>query len=306
MLLFLAVSRVFFIINDFYVYPVVYNFDDTIFKFIGGMIQAAGLTLMVFVFEKMFVKKSHFFLTGISIAILIINFLNLILMLPPNILSFINYSVALIIVLIFPYFFFVLIRRTHGEIKKYMSLLLIGLVLYVLGITGGTKIAMDIIGLQVRLIADILKIFGLTTIIIGFYNLPTFGEFDWKEKLREMYIISSDGILIYHYTFSSSNISTDHDLIAGGVYGIKEMLSEMTASKQKLHIIDHEDVKIFFEYGEFVISALICEEERRTVSFKLREFTREFESFFKTALKSWNGNLDLFQPSKALIEKHFS
>ncbi len=83
------------------------------------------------------------------------------------------------------------------------------------------------------------------------------------------------------------------------------MLAEMTASHQKLQVIDHQDVKIFFEYGHFVICAIICQEELKTIRFKLREFITEFEALFSDILQAWNGNVGMLQPTKFLINKVF-
>ena len=174
-----------------------------------------------------------------------------------------------------------------------------------MGILATTKVAMDILGIDIQLMADFLKIGGLVIAIIGLYNLPSFGEFDWKEKIKDLFVINHDGVSLYHHSFSEVPSSPDQDLVAGGVIGIKTLLAEMTASHQKLQVIDHQDVKIFFEYGRFVICAIICQEELKTIRFKLQEFITEFEALYSEILQSWKGDVGIFQPTKFLINKVF-
>jgi hypothetical protein len=305
MLLLLALSRVFYIMNDFYYYSVDYNLQDTIYKYIAQTIQMGALVLLIFVFERLFLSKSHLILTYVTMGLFIVNFINVFYILPDFLFSIINYSLTFVLALLTIYFFYLLAKKAQAEIKKYMSLLLGGLIIYFVGIVATTKVAMDIFGIDIRLVADFLKIGGLVIAIIGLYNLPSFGEFDWREKIRDLYIINHDGVSLYHHSFSEATASPDQDLIAGGVIGIKTMLAEMTASHQKLQVIDHQDVKIFFEYGQFVICAIICQEELKTIRFKLKEFITEFELLFSDILQSWKGDMGIFQPTKFLINKVF-
>lgn len=306
MLLLLAVSRVFYIINDFYYYPVDYNFIDTIYKYIAQTIQMGALVLLIFVFERIFLSNSRYILTYATLGLFGFNVVNIFYLLPGVLFTIINYSLTLVLALLTVYFFYLLAKKAQGGIKRYITLLLGGLIVYFLGILGTTKVAIDILGIDIRLIADFLKIGGLVIAIIGLYNLPSFGEFDWKEKIKDLYIINNNGVLVYHHSFSAMKFSPDQeDLIAGGFIGIKTLVAEMTASNQKLQVIDHQDVKIFFEYGRFVTCAIICQEELKTIRYKLKEFITEFEDLFIDSLQSWKGEVAMFRPTKSLINKVF-
>lgn len=306
MLFLLALSRVFYIINDFYYYPIDYNLTDTLYKYIAQTIQMGALVLLIFVFERIFLTKSRFILTYVTLGLFGFNMINIFYILPGFWFSIINYSLTFVLALLTVYFFYLLAKKAQGGIKTYVTLLLGGLIIYFLGILATTKVAIDILGIDIRLMADFLKIGGLVIAIIGLYNLPSFGEFDWKEKIKDLYIINNNGVLMYHYAFSEVVSSPDQeDLIAGGFIGIKTLLAEMTASHQKLQIIDHQDVKIFFEYGRFVICAIICQEELKTIRYKLQEFITEFEALFADSLESWKGDVGMFRPTKFLINKVF-
>jgi CTP:phosphocholine cytidylyltransferase-like protein len=83
------------------------------------------------------------------------------------------------------------------------------------------------------------------------------------------------------------------------------ILKEMTDSKEKLKVIDHEDKKLLFEYGENFFTTLVTRKALKILRTKLADLTAEIEGVFWETIASWNGNLDVFAPLKTMIRNYF-
>ena len=112
-------------------------------------------------------------------------------------------------------------------------------------------------------------------------------------------------IRIFHYSFSKSEKEQDYDLISSGLTGVKGILGEMIESKQKLRNVDHQDVKIIFEYGKFTTIALITYENLRIYYPKLASLSAQFENLFQDVLPNWTGETEIFLPASQLIGEIF-
>ena len=95
------------------------------------------------------------------------------------------------------------------------------------------------------------------------------------------------------------------ELRAGGFLGITTLLKEMAQSETPLNIIDHGDLKIMLEHGEDVLLVLYVREEMRIYREKLEILRKRIENLFEDILKSWDGNLNIFQPIMPMITEIF-
>ena len=77
-------------------------------------------------------------------------------------------------------------------------------------------------------------------------------------------------------------------------------------TKKQLRKIDKEGANLIFTYGKYHITTLITSMDLPVLIKKLDEFSREFEHRFEPSLKSFAGNVGIFEPTKFLIEKYFS
>jgi len=155
---------------------------------------------------------------------------------------------------------------------------------------------------------DVLLIISSTLVIfgIGIYTLkiPPNAELEWHQKIIALLIINSqNGITLYDYSFGPA--LEESDLIAGGLIGISSIIQEMTKSETKLKIIQQEQAIILLEHGVFVTIALISREDLQILRKKLNELIVKFELLFKAQLVNWTGNIEIFQPAKALVEETF-
>ena len=298
----LALSRIFYIIHDFYYYDVPYNFIDTELKYIAQIIQTVGVTILIYAMEKIFSKKHV--VSFLCFILLIFNVIGFFGLTSELIHTIINYSIPLLLGTYFIILFYFVSHIMAPDIKRKLSISLGGFILYFLGVVGDTEFAMNLLGLEIRILADILKMLGLLLFTWSLYDLSSFGEFLWKDKLLHIFIIHDSGQNIYTHSFQAGK-EFDEDLVSGGLVGISAFLKEIINSEKHLEVIDHQDIKIIFKYGTNFVVAVTCLENLQMIHFQLAEFIHEFETFYQDILPNWAGNVDIFQPTKYLIEKYF-
>ncbi|MFX1453210.1 MAG: hypothetical protein ACFFCM_20420, partial [Promethearchaeota archaeon] len=197
---------------------------------------------------------------------------------------------------------------TKGEIRNKMKWVFIGFLTFMVFYMLDSELIKNILPLHPQ-ITTIIAMTGLIFIISWwgyiFLSFETFTEFGWKEKLKELYIIAPNGGTLFHYSFEKETIQKVHDLVSAGLTGYKEIIAEIIQSKQTLKVMDHQDLKILFEYGTYSTIALIAYENLKIYQSKLDSLIKQFENLFQDVLSNWNGETELFLPSKRLIEEIF-
>lgn len=216
----------------------------------------------------------------------------------------------LIYLLPFPFFcislwYFVFIRPTSGFLRRRMILAVFGFLNLLVGFFLRYNFMVQLFGTYIYLVGTIISIFGVILIGYGFIAFSTFSDIKWKEKLREIFVISEGGICIFAYSFEKKTPLDDTDLIAGGFSGIQSMLSEMVKTSENLQLINYQNLKIMLEQGRKVFFILIINEESSFLYFKLKHFSEEFQNFFQDVLAKWTGKIEVFQPTRALIDRIF-
>ncbi|NVM02080.1 MAG: tetratricopeptide repeat protein [Candidatus Helarchaeota archaeon] len=121
----------------------------------------------------------------------------------------------------------------------------------------------------------------------------------WKKKINHLFIITEGGSLIKEWQIGG--VPLDSVLISGALSGISSITREMTKSIKKLTSIDHEDKKLIFSYGRFVISVMITEKYQPIMLKKLNHFVSNFESKYYYYLSTWDGNTKYFQDADDLL-----
>jgi hypothetical protein len=139
----------------------------------------------------------------------------------------------------------------------------------------------------------------------GFAAFSTFTDLQWKEKLRELFVISKGGICLYAFSFEKNLPLENSDLLAGGFSGIQALLAEIVKTKESLHLIDYQTVKILLTQSAEAMFVLVIKEESTFLQYKLQLFSDEFQTFFKDSLPRWKGEMDIFKPTITLVQRVF-
>ncbi len=139
-------------------------------------------------------------------------------------------------------------------------------------------------------------------------------EREWAKTLKRLFILTKSGVCLYNYDFmrkfqpqeNEKEEGFDEDLISGALSGVITILSEITRSKKRIKKIDKEGNHIYFSFGKHHIAVLIATMELPILSIKLDAFSGAFERRFSTDLKSFQGNVHRFLPTKYYVKRYFS
>ena len=138
---------------------------------------------------------------------------------------------------------------------------------------------------------------------IGIWS-PEFSYIFEKVEKQGLYIIYTDGRGVYDYPFKKE-VLQDPGLISGMFTAITSFIKETTKSTQLLKTIDHGDISILIEYGEFVFAALFVKGSSAEVRSQLKSFVKRFEAKHVGVLPDWSGMLAPFRDDNLLVEEVF-
>ena len=98
----------------------------------------------------------------------------------------------------------------------------------------------------------------------------------------------------------------DDLLISGAVFGIQAFLQNVLSDDDQLKGISGGSDVILREEGKKVIGLLIVEQELEILKYLLRRLVIQFEALYGDLLDQWTGEINLFEPTKLLIDGIFS
>lgn len=304
----LAIGRIIFIFHDYYL-PVIYPLEAniiTIFWLAGTGVSLLGMIAFIYLAEIIIPKNTHYLFTILSVVTLVSIFL-----FPLKIAQGILYGMLPLIFLIGFTFLGYLIRKTIGSVRRNFILVFIGFLIFGVGQGFNTEWIREWFtnerAFDVQPIGLLLIISGLGFIALAFWRLPSFSEIEWHSKMLSLYVITKEhGICCLYYPFrEEAEGQMAPQLVSGGVTGISALLKEMISSKQQLKEIDHEDIKILFEYGRYTNTALLVEKDLSIYRYKLRQFVDEFESQFRKFFLDWSGSVIEFESAAEIIARIF-
>ncbi|MHA1297985.1 MAG: hypothetical protein ACTSO9_00920 [Candidatus Helarchaeota archaeon] len=142
-------------------------------------------------------------------------------------------------------------------------------------------------------------------------DATSLNEFEWPNKMKKLIIMYKTGVYIADYNFQGESRKNGEILdlpkiIAGGLKGINELISEIVQSKQKLEVMDHKDVKIIFQYGKYLIAAIIVVEVLDIYRAKMKKLIDYLETLYESYLPTWDGDITQFQIVKPIIKRFFT
>jgi len=267
--------------------------------------QATGLcaiTGLVFFSEKMLGKTKF----GFTIFTIICIFIEIFFIHTINGLTeFSTIVIPISMIIVTLNYIYSLIFRMKGEVRKKMFATFMaaaGFFGFYIIQTDFERDFIPIPGEISVIIGDIGIIICLTIWVLIFLSFETFTEFLWREKMKELFIIAPNGATLFYYSFIKKTTLYNPDLISSSLTGIKDILAEMMQSKQPMKMVDHHDIKIFFEYGVYSTIVLIASENLRIYHSKLAILLHQFENIFQDVLIHWKGETDIFLLTKRLLE----
>lgn len=273
---------------------------------ISYIIAVLGSALFSYHTEREVGMKRHYFsitmlaLTGGIILNAIFSFLT-----TSVYFTFIDWLVFIMLIIVYIKKFTELIPD-KWRINVYS--LIIGIIMVILGF-GGTSDMMIIVfqGFGIRLIGDAFLILGMVFISVLFIGVPSLAEFEWWTKIKYLAIMHQSGLSIAHFHFNQEDLASSIDdlLIAGGLTSLSQVISSMVQSEKKLDSVDHGDLKLLFQYGQYLITVLVVTAPLVILRSKLKKVTDTIEMLYKEELANWDGDLTRFTLLDQIVNVHF-
>ncbi len=275
---------------------------------LGFLWQILGLFVFIYILEKykIFLKKHLFTKSYIIITILylFVFFINIELASYISSIFWITFLIFFIIYLkelsTHPY-----ISKASKNIKFDTLKLFLGIILVAMGYQLTTRIMIIVFGLNSRLIGNILQIIGLIMLSFYFASIPSFSEYDWKDKVESIYITDKSGIFLYKKTFRANVSTIGEQIIAGYMTSIRMMLQELI-NKPGASIIEKEGKVVIIQSGTLINGVIICDEKLNSLQILLNNFIIKIEEIYQGILQQWDGNLEIFKPIDNIIQDFFS
>jgi hypothetical protein len=166
---------------------------------------------------------------------------------------------------------------------------------------------LDTLGLEFRLIGAILQLIGMGIISYFFLSMPAFSEFDWQDKIEQIFLMDSAGICLYHKAFEERSELTDENLVAGAIASINIMLKELTESKEGgVSVIKKQDKTIIILPSQMVAGIIFSKEDLNYTKIVLKNFVEKFETIYHDILTDWDGDLSIFKHTDNILTEILS
>jgi hypothetical protein len=307
--------RFFFLISSFYasnniVSPFLlwsYGSYRTLYLNFGILSITIGIFLCTFFIEKnkKFIFRKYFFTIYYSIILIIFFlffFLNLEYVYSFSALSWPFFIPSLVIYLID----FGKVTEKQRILKGGFIKMIITLTLIFIGHILSLDIIVDRIGLSFRVIGIILHLIAIGLIFIFFRRVPPFFEFEWENKIEDIYILNKDGICLYNHSFINSKNDLDNQIITGSLTSMNILLEEiMFSHNTEISVVEKKGKIITIFSGSYITGILISKEKLQFFRHNLKKLILKIEGIYKNVLTNWDGDLAIFLPIKNIINEIF-
>jgi len=179
-------------------------------------------------------------------------------------------------------------------------ILLIGLFL-----TSGYS--MDLLPLQFRFIGSIFQLYGFAFFAFFFLKFPILSEFDWKDKIEQVFIINEGGLCIFYKSYNEKLEEVNESLISGAITSVNIMLKElMNPVSRGMSVIRKKGIIIYMFHGNLINGVVFSNKEAKIIEFYMKQLITKIEQVYKNVLQNWDGDLRIFEPIEDIFSDIFS
>ncbi|MFX0114613.1 MAG: hypothetical protein ACFFB3_08700 [Candidatus Hodarchaeota archaeon] len=122
--------------------------------------------------------------------------------------------------------------------------------------------------------------------------------------IDSVHVMMTDGRSVFTWQAGDES-RVEPALVAGLFAAITSFAKEAVHSEQMLKTIDHGDVVLTIEYGQWVFSAVFANKGSAPLRRALKTFLDEFEAKHSEELDGWLGDMEPFEKDDILAEKIF-
>jgi hypothetical protein len=311
-LLMAGIHLLFFTIADFYTPGYVFqtlpptSVEREFWLKLGYFTLQIGLLVLTLAVNRILPHRAFYLISIVSLASVILS-----IVLPHDILRVVAFAVTapavIIELLAFTYF---AIRTVKGRMRRAIGMFFISFIFLIIGyMLESDYLVVDLIG-PVSYTAGAL-IIAAGCIVMGttLPNITDFDEFNWWSAVRELYILTRDGVSLLSIDLSegrASTLDTESLLASSGITGIRTVLKKIIGTEEELQIVDQGTMKMLFAYSKHVLGVLVVTKPLETLIEKLTSFITRFEVLYAEILRDFDGNISVFAPAQRLALAEFT
>ncbi len=211
--------------------------------------------------------------------------------------------------------FFTAVRYETGEhpiLKKQLRFFIFGFLLMVVCQLARSDVILNILFAinedlvyDMMLFGDIGLLLSLFLLQYTFIEFPSLFELEWRKFMTEVHVIYlKSGVEVFSHYFKG--LKKDSSEITGGfLFGVNQLISEITGSETPLNMIKQEENVIVFEKNDKLIVFLIASEYNEIYVLKLQKLLNQIMHEFGHILEDWKGEMTPLKPIKEIIRKIF-
>jgi hypothetical protein len=286
-----------FIMSDFY-----FTVDPGSLLWVktGYLMMMVALIGFFFAIERILPYRTRhlFTVSGAIVAFITI-------LAPRDYLTALALTASLVAFGILALFFSFYVKNTSGVVRGSMRMIFIGFLVGFVGYILRSDFIYYGLGEQVYIFGAFLLVTGLVVMGVAVLGSPALDELDWNEKMLELYVIHSSGVLMYHHKFIPT-VDLDENLTAAGLTGAQELFKEITQSKTGLNTLSVGEISILFAHKTDFTTALVAKQAYRVLLGKIKDFSDQFELLFGDAVKTFGGEVSQFNQAGRLAIRLFS
>ncbi|MFX1389793.1 MAG: hypothetical protein ACFE9Z_07020, partial [Promethearchaeota archaeon] len=203
---------------------------------------------------------------------------------------------------------FGIITKKQGILKAGFLKITIVLAQIFIGYILSLDFVVVIFGLISRTVGIVLQLIAIGLVFFFFRNIPPFFEFDWYDKIENIFLINKDGICLYNYSYDSEHKQTvlDSQFITGTLTSMNILLEELFSNQpNEISIVEKKGKILTIFSGKYVTGIIISKEELRFFRHNLKKLVLKVEEIYKNVLIQWDGDLSSFLPVKNIINEIF-
>ena len=163
------------------------------------------------------------------------------------------------------------------------------------------------LGFITRLAGISMQLIAIGLIFKMFRNIVPFFEFNWQDKIENIYILNRAGINLYSKSFLEDRKTIDDHFISGALSSINIMLNELMNTKEnKISIIKKKNKTVTIFTSVYIIGVLVSTEELEFFKHNLKRLVLKIEMLYRNLLINWSGDRAKFYPVKDIVTDIFS
>ncbi|MFX1449753.1 MAG: hypothetical protein ACFFCM_02850 [Promethearchaeota archaeon] len=274
------------------------------FLILGYTSLVIGGFLFAYHIESSKIINTKYFFTGFTIIVLFLYFS--ILIIAPSMIQTVASITAFPAYLLLLIYFVKIFKKIWVRYKLHSMGLFIGFFLWFLGYTATADMAVELFNtLDIRILGDCIIIMGMIILSLSLNAIPSLNEIGWFDQIKYILLIYKSGICLYNENFKEKR-AINETVLAGALAAVKLIMEENLTRKEKLKVLSKAGEVFLIEEGEYIIGALIAEQELEISKYFLKKIIQQFEDFFREFLQKWDGNINIFKPTKGIISKILS